>query len=228
MAEFEFDFSATGKTAEALKLFEFDDLKFSKDQLKDKYRILAMKWHPDRNHEKGAEEMFKKVSNAFSILEGFAHISGEFDEPQVIKVPSREMFDMTDVCPECKGTGQWIIQHNEIERCSCAKTEILRGGWFPIYTYKSMGVLEPCKACNGTGKFKLKSGRVVDCKSCEGKGTKKVVCKECNGKGYTEYHQRKINKCFKCEGKGRIELNLFNPVLGRGGILASFKVRKSA
>ncbi len=39
------------------------------DQLKKAYRKLAMQYHPDRNpDDKNAEEMFKKVNEAYSIL----------------------------------------------------------------------------------------------------------------------------------------------------------------
>jgi len=40
----------------------------SKDKLKDAYRTLALKYHPDRNKEAGAEEKFKEISEAYAAL----------------------------------------------------------------------------------------------------------------------------------------------------------------
>lgn len=40
----------------------------SKDELKDAYRTLALKFHPDRNKEAGAEDKFKEISEAYAVL----------------------------------------------------------------------------------------------------------------------------------------------------------------
>jgi len=40
----------------------------SKDAIKDAYRTLAMKYHPDKNKDAGAEERFKEISEAYAVL----------------------------------------------------------------------------------------------------------------------------------------------------------------
>lgn len=45
------------------------DRNASKSEIKKAYRKLAMKYHPDRNKgDKSAEEMFKKISEAYAVL----------------------------------------------------------------------------------------------------------------------------------------------------------------
>lgn len=40
----------------------------TKDQIKDAYRTLALKFHPDRNKDSGAEDRFKEISEAYAVL----------------------------------------------------------------------------------------------------------------------------------------------------------------
>ena len=40
----------------------------SKDEIKSKYRKLALQFHPDRNKDPSAEGRFKEISEAYAVL----------------------------------------------------------------------------------------------------------------------------------------------------------------
>lgn len=54
------------------KMSHYETLEIGKDasfdEVKQAYRKLAQKWHPDRNKEKGAEDKFKAINAAYEVL----------------------------------------------------------------------------------------------------------------------------------------------------------------
>ena len=44
------------------------DQSATRDQIKQAYRHLALKYHPDRNHAPEAEEQFKEIAEAYAVL----------------------------------------------------------------------------------------------------------------------------------------------------------------
>ena len=40
----------------------------SQRDIKTSYRKLALKYHPDKNKEPGAEDMFKTITSAYAVL----------------------------------------------------------------------------------------------------------------------------------------------------------------
>jgi DnaJ-class molecular chaperone len=98
-----------------------------------------------------------------------------------------------------------------------------------------------CFACQGSGKFKLRSGRTVECRDCRGNGVRAPnpdiyirpyfgwgfagfprnarTCKNClgTGKSFTqEVHRTWYSRCGHCNGTG--EIKIYNPVILKGAM----------
>ena len=65
-------------------------------EIKKAYRKLALKYHPDRNKSKDAEEKFKEISTAYAVLSnsekrkvydqyGQAGIDGRFNQEDIFR-----------------------------------------------------------------------------------------------------------------------------------------------
>jgi len=58
--------------SEAVKRDYYEVLGLPRDAddraIKDAFRTLALKYHPDRNKEPGAEERFKEIAEAYAVL----------------------------------------------------------------------------------------------------------------------------------------------------------------
>lgn len=57
------------KITEACNIFEIDEKDFNnKDLIKKKYRLLALKYHPDKNKSECATSKFQEINTAYEVL----------------------------------------------------------------------------------------------------------------------------------------------------------------
>ena len=55
---------------------------YSAEELKKKYRLYALKYHPDKNKDPGAEEKFKEINGAYVYLSENMHNQGDMFKDQ--------------------------------------------------------------------------------------------------------------------------------------------------
>jgi len=192
----------------------------SKGEIKKAYRKLAMKYHPDRNKEKGAEEQFKKISEAYAVLSdddkrkkydqyGHAAFSNMSQEDMFRGADFSGFGDMFSGFPfeEMFGTffgggpggfGQERMRQQQNENLDLVADiliefeESIKGTTKKI-TYNRQIV---CDKCNGTG---AEPGtKVRRCPECNGTGEIKQI----RGNGF--FRIQTVTPCPVCKGRGQI------------------------
>lgn len=197
----------------------------SSDDIKKAYRKMAFKWHPDKNKEENASEMFKKISNAYNILSdpekkkaydqfGMAglnnigsNFNGEgmgFDPFNMFKSAfggdTRGGFGFSDMFQH----GENMRQNNIIEIVEQIQIKDIFTGKKICKQFNRKSI---CNACKGTGSI---DGVERKCKTCNGRkmvqqqtqhghmiSIHTIQCMTCNGTG----NNNGINACKKCGGE---------------------------
>jgi molecular chaperone DnaJ len=196
------------------------DKKASDEEIKKAYRKLAREYHPDANHgDKGAEERFKEIQEAYSILSdpekrkeydsgGGIFGGGGFD-PGAFRTGGGGGFGgFGDILSDLFGGGTGRGGAAGPERGRDLETEVhisfdqaMEGAQIPV----SVPLSAPCPTCHGTG---AKPGtQPTICSRCQGRGVEAESqglfsitqpCRQCGGTG-TEIK----DPCPTCEGSGR-------------------------
>lgn len=186
---------------------------FTSTELKNNFRALAKQHHSDKG---GDDEKMKKLNDAYSTLQHLAveDVSEEGMKESALRKrehKDKDMFAIYDPCPDCKGTGfRTRTVYDGLKEC-----EDCNGTGSKMFHNK-------CRACKGSGKFKQKSGRTVDCYRCKGTGvfsSYEKSCRTCNGYGQVPNRISKREYCPNCKGTGEIELEVLNPVIRKGAVL---------
>jgi molecular chaperone DnaJ len=188
------------------------DRSATQEQIKQAYRRLALKWHPDRNPAPDATDRFKEVAEAYAVLSDPAK-RGHYDTGGHAGVSERwsteDLFrdfefgdffggrfaDLGGIFGDLFGgrsrrgpvRPQGMDVHYDLE---LTLDDAARGGERAISITRS----DRCKTCGGSG---AKPGtQPVTCVECQGSGQKQQIKSEKGMKLVT------ITSCSRCLGRG--------------------------
>ena len=193
------------------------DKKASADEIKKAYRRLARKYHPDTNAgDKQAEERFKEVQEAYSILSD-PEKRKQYDQggifgfdPGSFRPGTGGFGGFGDILSDLFGgaAGGGTRARPRSERGRDLETEVhvsfdqaVEGAQVPV----TVPLAAPCPTCRGTG---AKPGTTPQvCTACQGRGVEaesqglfsiSQPCHVCGGTG-TEIKE----PCSTCNGSGQ-------------------------
>tara|TARA_B100000767_G_scaffold250907_1_gene253545 strand:- start:937 stop:2064 length:1128 start_codon:yes stop_codon:yes gene_type:complete len=191
-----------------------------KKEIKQAFRRMAMKYHPDRNPgDKAAEESFKEVNAAYEILA---------DDQ---KKAAYDQYGHAGVDPNARGGSQAGAGFGDVfgdmfgdifggagggggGRSSVQRGSDLR------YTME----LDLEKAVRGTTK-EIRIPTQVECKPCDGSGarpgTSSKTCGTCHGQGQVRMQQGFFSvqqTCPTCHGNGKVISDPCNSCHGEGRV----------
>lgn len=198
------------------------DKNASKEEIKKAYRRLALKYHPDKNPDKDAEERFKEISEAYAVLYdnekremydryGHAGIDQRYSYEDIFRGADfgdifRGMgldfdfgFSFDDVFERFFGHRMDFGRRQRSKRGADLRYDIeisLEEAYKGIETEIHIPRTEICNVCGGTGAKP---------------GTTPKKCTQCRGNGQLRRSQRtafgmftQITTCPRCKGEGTV------------------------
>ena len=182
----------------------------NKDEIKKAYRKLSMTFHPDHNpDDKEAENKFKEISEAYSILSDDTKRE-QYDNPQQ-PFNLNDFFGGTDLRRQFNQQRQRPNIHKPVngQVVVVQRSLQLSRVIFGVKERLNVSFTEGCSKCGGVGFSKGK-----DCPTCHGSGyvrttinrpgftsSSNSICRHCLGKG-----QVAVEPCDVCNGEGVINV----------------------
>ena len=209
----------------------------SGEDIKKAYRQLAMKYHPDKNKDKDAEEKFKEINEAYAVLSdeqkrkqydmfGPEQFSQKYNEQDIFRG-----FDFKDIF---RSMGfDFDVDFNESPNDLFDDLFGFSGGQRGRQSSNSGGsdkliqVTIDLKQATKDTIQKISITHFVKCDACKGSGvepgSKVITCDVCKGYGQIKNVQRTpfgimqtITSCPKCRGSGKIYEQLCRKCSGSG------------
>jgi molecular chaperone DnaJ len=194
----------------------------STDEIKSAFRQLARKYHPDVNKAPDAEERFKEINEAYSVLSdeqkraaydrfGHAGVRGPGGGPDI----NVDFTDVADIFGDLFGFGGFGRSSRRARNAPRRGADLqyrldltFAEAVFGVEKEIEVTRDEVCSTCNGTGAEPGTSP--VRCPTCNGTGevrqTRQTIlgsmvqvstCPTCNGQGETI-----STPCHTCQGRG--------------------------
>lgn len=194
----------------------------SSDEIKQQYRKLALKFHPDRNKSSEAGEHFKEISEAYAVISdpekkqiydqhGHAGVDGRYSSEDIFQGAQGGGFDsiFESIFDRGGGGGFGFNQQQQqgsdlLYETHVTLEEVLHGKKMEINLQKHV----QCDICNGSGAKP---------------GTNKKTCGTCNGQGQVRQTRNMgfasfvtAAPCSACRGQGSIIETPCNECKGQG------------
>ena len=199
--------------------------------IKDAFRSLALKYHPDRNKAPDAEEKFKEIAEAYGILSdpkkraqydtgGFAGVEGFSAEDLFANIDFGDIFGDSGFGFDFGGGmfGDLFGRHRrgpvrgqDLEVHLVVPLERINTGGDETVHFAR---LVSCPTCSGSGAEPGTEPR--KCETCGGSGRKVITRDQKQEKGSVRFQQ--ITICPDCQGQGTFLEHPCKDCHGRGQV----------